>query len=139
MKVARAHAYSSWGKSLAPFFLVTVLSAIHAHVCTLYFHMTLQCDRENHEHLKYLRNVYRVMTNQLKSGHVNWPQNHKITNVLACGLVFSRWIGFSLAGQWHSRNISGVHALPGLTVIFLSRIWFIHNCMVMKGLNEHLQ
>ena len=26
----------------------------------------LQCDRENREHLKYLRNVYCVMTNHSK-------------------------------------------------------------------------
>ena len=30
------------------------------------------------------------------SGHVNWPQNHKQINVLVCGLVFSRLIGFFL-------------------------------------------
>ena len=42
-------------------------SAIHAHVhCTLNFHMTLQCDRENREDLKYLKNVYCVMTNHSK-------------------------------------------------------------------------
>ena len=34
--------------------------------CTLYFHMTLQCDRENYEHLKYLKNGYCVMTNHSK-------------------------------------------------------------------------
>ena len=44
-------------------------------------------------------------------------KNHKLINVLACGLVFSHLIGFSLARQKHSRNISGVHGFPGLTVI----------------------
>ena len=37
---------------------------------------------------------------QQRSGHANWPQNHKLTNVLACGLVFPRLIGFSLARQF---------------------------------------
>ena len=35
---------------------------------------------------------------------------------LACGLAFSRLIGFFLTTQSHSRNISGVHCFPGLTV-----------------------
>ena len=35
-------------------------------VCTLYFHMSLQCDREHREDLKYLKNVYCVMTNHSK-------------------------------------------------------------------------
>jgi len=56
----------------------------------------LQCNRENREHLKNLRNVYCVMTNHSE----DWPQNQKkLINILACGLVFSRLIGFSLARQ----------------------------------------
>ena len=44
-----------------------VALAIHAHVhCNLYFHMTLQCDPVNYEHLKYLKNVYCVTTNHSK-------------------------------------------------------------------------
>ena len=33
---------------------------------------------------------------QQRSRHANWPQNHKLINDLACGLVFSRLIGFFL-------------------------------------------
>ena len=94
---------------------------------------------ENREDLKYLKNVLCYDQSQQRSGHANWPQNHKLTNVLACGLVFSRLTGFSLARQEHSRNVSGVHGFPGLTVIFLSRICFIHNCTVMKELNGQLK
>ena len=36
-------------------------------------------------------------------------------NVLACGSVFSCLFGFFLATQ-HSRDISGVHGFPGLTI-----------------------
>ena len=31
---------------------------------------------------------------QQRSGYANWPQNHKLINVLACSLVFSHLIGF---------------------------------------------
>ena len=31
---------------------------------------------------------------QQRSGHVNWLRNHKLINILACSLVFSRLIGF---------------------------------------------
>ena len=31
---------------------------------------------------------------QQRSGHANWPQNHKVIKVLACSLVSSRLIGF---------------------------------------------
>ena len=34
-----------------------------------------------------------------RSRHLNWPWNHKLINILACGLVFSHLIGFSLAKQ----------------------------------------
>ena len=38
----------------------------------------LRCDRENREHLKYLRNVYCVMTNHSKDQDMQ--TSHKITN-----------------------------------------------------------
>ena len=46
--------------------------------------------------------------------------NLKITNqitVAVCSLVFSRLIGFFLATQLHSINISGVHGFRSFTVI----------------------
>ena len=57
----------------------------------------LQCNWENREHLKHFRNVYCVTTNHSKDQDVNKPQNHKLINILACGLVFSGLIGFFLA------------------------------------------
>ena len=40
---------------------------LHLTVKLLIFYLrTLQCDQENHEHLKYLRNIYCVMTNHSK-------------------------------------------------------------------------
>ena len=38
----------------------------------------LQCDQENREHLKYLRNVYCVMTNHSKDQDMR--TSHKTTN-----------------------------------------------------------
>ena len=40
--------------------------------------MTLQCDRENYEHLKYLKNGYCVTTNHSKDQDM-WT-GHKTTN-----------------------------------------------------------
>ena len=52
--------------------------------------------------------------------------NHKLINVLACGLVFSHLIGFFLATQQHSRNISGVDGFSGLTgSVHLLRFFFV--------------
>ena len=52
--------------------------------------------------------------------------NHKKINVLACGLVFSHPIGFFLATQQHSRNISGVDGFSGLTgSVHLLRFFFV--------------
>ena len=64
----------SWGSRLqspgeipGPCFLVTVgPDSNTCTVCTVYFHMTLQCEQENREDLKYLKNVYCVMTNHSK-------------------------------------------------------------------------
>ena len=81
-----------------------------------YFGNALLCYQENHEHLKYLRNVYRVMTNHSKDQAGKLATNHKLINFLACGSVFSHLIGFSLATQYYFRNISGVLGFPGLTV-----------------------
>ena len=53
---------------------------------------------------------------QQRSGHVNWPQNHTLIKVCACGLVFSHLIGFSLVRQKDSWNASSVHSFPGCTV-----------------------
>jgi len=36
---------------------------------------------------------------QQRSGHTNYQQNHKLINVVACGLVFPHVIGFSLVTQ----------------------------------------
>ena len=55
----------------------------------------LQCERDNHEHLKYVRNVYCVMINHSKDQDTR--TGHKTTN--AFGLVFSRLIGFRRAIQ----------------------------------------
>ena len=66
--------------------------------CTLYFHMSLQCDWENYEHLKYLKMfiVLRPITAKIRKRELaTKPQ----TNVLACALVFSCLTGFSLAVQ----------------------------------------
>ena len=40
--------------------------------------VVLQCDRENHEHLKYFRNVYSLMINQSKDQDMR--ASHKTTN-----------------------------------------------------------
>ena len=61
MRIAGAHAYTcshggGGGESLDP---VSLLQS-----CQQYMHTTLKCDRENYELLKYLKNVYCVMTNQ---------------------------------------------------------------------------
>ena len=57
--------------------------------------------------------VSRPITAKIKTR--DRPQKHKLVNVVACGLVFSRLIGFFLATQLYSRNICGVHGFPGLT------------------------
>ena len=36
---------------------------------------------------------------QQRSGHTNYHQNHKLINVVACGLVFPNVIGFFLVTQ----------------------------------------
>lgn len=62
----------------------------------------MQCDWENHEHLRCLRDVYCVMTNHNKDQDTYWI-GHKTTNlinVLTCDLVFPRLIGFSLSRQY---------------------------------------
>ena len=61
----------------------------------------LQCDQEDREHLLEISQECLLCydQSQQRSGHANWPQNHKLVNVLPCGLVFSHLIGFSLARQ----------------------------------------
>ena len=54
----------------------------------------LQHDQENREHLKHFRNVYCITTNHSKDQDTSKPQNLKLINILACGLVFSGLIGF---------------------------------------------
>ena len=67
----------------------------------IYFLLTtpLQWDQENHEHLKFLRNVYCVMTNLSKDQDTQSCQSLKLINILACGLVLSSLIGFFLTRQ----------------------------------------
>ena len=77
----------------------------------------LQCDRENREHLKCLRNVYCVMTNQCKDHDTR--TSHKTTNwsCLRFSFLTPDWL-FScntITFQKYSWN-SGVHCFPGLTV-----------------------
>ena len=45
------------------------------------------------------------------------PQNKKLTTVAVCCLVFSCPIGYFLATQEHSIDISGVHGFLSLRVI----------------------
>ena len=51
--------------------------------------------------LKYLSNVITLLCydqSQQRSGQANWPQNQKLINILACGLVFSCLLAFLLQG-----------------------------------------
>ena len=90
----------------------------------------LQC--ENCKNLKYLRNVYCVMTNHSKDQDMQTIATKPQTDVLACGSVFSRLIGLFLATQKHSRNISGVHSLPfGKVVLKLGQL-----CLHFSNINR---
>ena len=51
-------------------------------------------NQEHHELLKYLRNVYCVVT--IHSKDQDMQANHKRIGISVCGLVFSHLIGFSL-------------------------------------------
>ena len=53
------------------YFFLPIHSLMHTH-------SDLQCDRENSEHLKYLRNVYCVITNHSKDQDMRTSQ--KTTN-----------------------------------------------------------
>ena len=72
----------------------------------------------NCEHLKNFRNVDCVLANQYKvqDYYASKPQNHKLITVAVCGLVNSHLIGLFLETQWHSINVSGVHAFVSFTV-----------------------
>ena len=91
----------------------------HEEVCGL------QCDQENCEHLKYLRNVYCVMTYHSKDQDM-WT-SHKTTNQLTSLLA----VQFSHAWQAFFWNNSGVHGFRGLTVSLVSkthpRIWILES------------
>ena len=77
----------------------------------------LQCHRENREHLKYFKNAYCVTTNHSKDQGTPTSYKTTKTNKYSClQFSFSRPIGFYLATQQHSRNISGVHGFPSLIV-----------------------
>ena len=138
MRVVGAHAHSRRGQSLA---LVSYWQSWqqYMHMYTVLSHdLTVQLGKPWTLEISQ-ESLLCYDQSQQRSGHANWPQNHKLTDVLACGLVFSWLIGFSLAGQQYSTKISGVHGFPGLIVIFLLRIWSIHDCMVMKELNGQLK
>ena len=84
----------------------------------------LQCDRENREDLKYLRNVYCLMTNHSKDQDTR--TGHK--TCLRFSFLMADWL--FLAMQQHSRNIFGVHGFPGFTVIkyhVLTKEWRTEN------------
>ena len=78
MRVAGAHAHSRRWKSLALVSYSFDSPDNNICTCTLYLHMTLQCDRENYEHLKYLKNGYCVRTNHSKDQDTR--TGHKTTN-----------------------------------------------------------
>ena len=59
----------------------------------------LWCDWENHENLKYVKNVYCVRQSQQRSGHASKPQNRNLINILACRLIVACLIGFFVAAE----------------------------------------
>ena len=66
---------------------------------TLLIFMYLGCDQEKTVNTWNISRMFIVlcMANHRtgsRSGHTNWPQNHKLIDVVACSLVFSRLIGF---------------------------------------------
>ena len=70
---------------LPPTFLVEIVGRICSNIGANYSDVIiyLQCDRENCEQVKYLRNVYCVITNHSKDQDMQTGHKTKLIDVLA--------------------------------------------------------